>query len=332
MSFNDEHFECTVQPGCYRWVEAASKRAWKPTLHGERLAEWEAREAAVGPTPVLVVVPSDPPSGRDFTYRPLVDVEYAGLFRAFAGTPATPGGIVGFADRYGTLGPVASVRLERPIPELKWHPPYGESFRVWCTEIERLREVVEAWDSLRSGSGRAFGSRIRQTPDSISVVAPNGREHIVADRLRDPSLFDELRDANPWKVGWFFLRQRVNLRFAIHHQLEIRLVWTGHAVPLTWSLVPSGLLDVVWWQFVLAVDGDRNYEQCDCGRWFELSLRANRRSRRYCSNACRSRGYRSREAQAQRFAQQGLSAEEIAARMQRDPKTIRRWLRGADQH
>ncbi len=65
--------------------------------------------------------------------------------------------------------------------------------------------------------------------------------------------------------------------------------------PLALKIIAPTLLGALWLQFMLAVDGQKQYRACaTCGQFFELDPAVARTNRRYCSDACKSRAYRAR--------------------------------------
>jgi hypothetical protein len=61
-------------------------------------------------------------------------------------------------------------------------------------------------------------------------------------------------------------------------------------------LRPNDLLDALWIQLTLAIDGSQNLQTCaECRAWFTIEAGRDRSDKRYCSNACRMRAYRKRK-------------------------------------
>jgi hypothetical protein len=59
---------------------------------------------------------------------------------------------------------------------------------------------------------------------------------------------------------------------------------------------PNDLLDALWTQFALAIDGNQNLRRCAvCRTWFSLEAGEGRSDKLYCSDACRMRAYRKRK-------------------------------------
>jgi hypothetical protein len=79
-------------------------------------------------------------------------------------------------------------------------------------------------------------------------------------------------------------------------------------------------------QFANAVEGGKEYRQCDtCKTWFEVTAHA-RAGAKFCRNACRFRAYRMRQAKAGEFYSQGVAVDVIAERLNSDVETVKGWL------
>jgi hypothetical protein len=60
-------------------------------------------------------------------------------------------------------------------------------------------------------------------------------------------------------------------------------------------LRPDDLLDALWVQLFLAIDGSQNLRTCsECRTWFTVQAGRGRSDKEYCSDACRMRAYRKR--------------------------------------
>ena len=78
---------------------------------------------------------------------------------------------------------------------------------------------------------------------------------------------------------------------------------------------------------VAIAHGRNYYRQCrQCGKWFELSLEANRPTRLFCEDACRYKFYRERIAAAQKLHFEGVTTEAIAQRLETDTATVEGWI------
>src|SRR5262249_29215473 len=95
----------------------------------------------------------------------------------------------------------------------------------------------------------------------------------------------------------------------------------------TRRILPANLLAALWMQFGDAVNEDQHLRSCEtCERWFEVSQKKYRKSRIYCSEACRSSAYRSRKDKAMRMAASGKSVKEIAKALNSTIATVKGWI------
>jgi hypothetical protein len=91
---------------------------------------------------------------------------------------------------------------------------------------------------------------------------------------------------------------------------------------------PADLQGALFLQFAMAIHGNKNYRKCAvCGKWMELVPPATRITRQTCSNACRQQLYRQRFDRAREMASKGKSPREIAAKLETDLATVKRWLK-----
>lgn len=94
------------------------------------------------------------------------------------------------------------------------------------------------------------------------------------------------------------------------------------------EILPINLIGGLWLQLAETIAGRKKHRACKaCGRWFEISPQMYRKSRVYCSEACKSQGYRERKELALRLADEGKTVKEIAAELGSDAKTVKGWLR-----
>ncbi|MBI1918507.1 MAG: hypothetical protein HYS12_27765 [Planctomycetes bacterium] len=87
---------------------------------------------------------------------------------------------------------------------------------------------------------------------------------------------------------------------------------------------PSDLFGVILLQAAIEVDRGHGLRRCQaCRRWFRPRHRADQAT---CSDTCRTRVYRARQGQARQLHAQGKGVREIAAELESDLKTVRKWI------
>jgi hypothetical protein len=251
--------------------------------------------------------------------------QFPALFRTLADTPLSEDGVVRFANQYGGLGVQEQIRLTRG-PKLSLG--IGESGPVWMNEIDAMRRAVQMWDAVRHGNTAWFQEHVH--------VEPKGPEEVWVSYLEEgvlyhrevigPDLAGFVRPNNVRRPTLLFVQRMINTRLRDH--AAPRLLYDSDQDRLGLHLVPENLLGALWLQFARAVDGNKDYRRCGggCGRWMEISLDAHRTHRRFCSDACRNKAYRERQAEARRLYIEGLSVEQIAQQLGADFRAVQRWV------
>ena len=113
----------------------------------------------------------------------------------------------------------------------------------------------------------------------------------------------------------------------LHHRASPHLLWEQSRDRLGLYIVPEGLIGALWLQFARAVERDARFRQCaECTTWFEVAPGRGRTDKQFCSNACRTKAYRKRQAEAVRLHGEGRSLEDIARDLDSDPDTVRGWI------
>jgi hypothetical protein len=187
--------------------------------------------------------------------------ESPSAYLEFAQKPPTEDGIKDLANRYGPLFP------DLPDPP---RPPdgtekaplsiqfSGRRIDEWSSYIVRMRRHVELWKmSIKTGD---FSRIIRAVEGNINPA---------------PGLPLEL-----------FLK-------------EDQVRWIRGRGPLSASarlcIRPPTLVNALWAQLILAIDGKQNLRTCvQCRKWFTVEAGQGRSDKKYCSDACRMRAYRKR--------------------------------------
>ena len=83
-----------------------------------------------------------------------------------------------------------------------------------------------------------------------------------------------------------------------HISMSFNLKDSGESSPVV-TLEPSNLLEAMWVQFGLAVEGLVGFKRClECSNFIEIQPGTSRPDRRYCTDACRMRAYRKRKSNA----------------------------------
>ena len=313
-----------VAQGGYHWVES---HAWNEPADAKRLFLTDGRPTGAAGIGVR-------------QYQPLA--ASSGLFRTFAETEPTLEGIKSFADRYGPLGADLLVRIplyDRPGGE-GFLLGLGEALRDWTNEILVMRDTIRLWEAARRANVETL-SRMIKWQDDGRAVTYESHPGLSLDRLPEPPFYADrttiayegdpiLEHLTPGDViGPALQHVQGVINRRLHGRASPRVLWQPRTGQRSFYLVPHGLIAGLWWQLARAFERDREFRRCiECGTWFEISGASGRSDKLYCSNACRTRVYRKRQAEAARLHAEGRSIEAIARQLESEPATVRGWLAG----
>jgi hypothetical protein len=267
------------------------------------------------PGPFLVCAPRTQRIREIETYDPLQ--RETGLFRTFAGTAISVGGILEFANAFGLLGRDIQTVISRDGP---YRVIWGEPISAWAHEIGSMRIVVALWDWISARNAESLDNFFQwSVPENNKEI---GGEYGGVAVDYDPSIFftnDEISMlgdvsegslAGDWLYGvWgkdlrlgdstqaalWIIRDMLNthLRGRIETSVEVN----GISQRISFQVYASSLIACLWLQLALAIEGNKEYRPCRvCKRWFEISPGVAKKSRVYCSDACRFKAYRDRKA------------------------------------
>jgi hypothetical protein len=317
----DELFERRwgVLEGGYRWVKT---QPWLP------FSETAREDIYLVPAPAI---------GWARVYSPM-GKEYSAVFLAFAETEPTEEGILGFANRYGALRLDEQVILsaeEYPkLPgltessgdvEMYWALGWGEKLSLWQDQITAMRRAITLWQAVNSGKVSELRRYVSWTSERVvkcefedgyyESVALDGGMGGAAPLMRTGDVLIPAR---------YFLHRMINGQLSEHTSMRLLLNEHGNS---ELHVVTHHLLGALWLQFANAVGGNREFRRCaECGTYFEVSPDRARKSKRYCSDACRFKAYRRRQEEARRLYSEGTPIEEIARILESEPSTVERWI------
>jgi hypothetical protein len=293
-------------------------------------------------------------------YHPLQDT--TGLFRTFARTDPTREGIRAFANQYGLLGK----KIERDVM-LPWPPESdnrrpikGERFENWVYELLLMRHVISLWDMTRKNDLDGLARHVHwYSQDRVSYQSTPGRptqespkvfnsdselkwdtqgipyldiKRWIAAPWRRPELFDGLKAGDLIKPALFYIQEVVNT--CLTELVSSRLVWDSEWKELLLRFIPSCLGGALWLQCAQAINGNKDYRQCQesqCKAWFELAPNVARSDKQFCSNACKTRAYRERQRHARQLHAKGTPLQAIVQQMGSDVETVKKWLQQDSQ-
>lgn len=271
-------------------------------------------------------------------YRPLE--QYTGLFRVFAEVEPQREAILAFAERFGSLGGALTTSIplyDRPLGK-GYASGWGESLREWAGEIMAMRWAVELWEAARHGDEQELRSRIIWDDDRMRVRFETHPHVAPAETLqiREPAtwatiamegdgMLEQFVPGDVVQPALFHVQQLANKH--LRGQVSPRLLWDEERTRLHLFLVPEGLIGGLWLQFARAIQRDNEFRRClECDLWFELAPGTARSDKLYCSNACRTKGYRRRQAEAVRLHGEGRQVAVIAEQLQTEVEIVRGWI------
>jgi hypothetical protein len=149
-------------------------------------------------------------------------------------------------------------------------------------------------------------------------------DRVIASRKDEDSAFLELRPGDVIQPAKLFVQETVNKYLS----REVSpLLLRDEKFALEVCFVPKTLLGGLWLQFADAIDKNVTYRRCQqCGTPFAVGAGTARRTKLFCSDACKSLHYRQRQATARSLHAEGRSLADIARRLNTDTETVRGWI------
>jgi hypothetical protein len=231
-------------------------------------------------------------------------LEATGLFRDFAALKPCDGEIREFANRNGLLTDGRLVIAGDDAGDDDADFP-GEPLSVWTQEIARMSFLLQLWELVENKDKRGLAQYIEWTEifghRGFRFKDPQDR-FPARDILGAPWLAQVLRQRDVLTPAQFILDSLVTEQVSgqIDHAIfrDVR-----HRPSL--RCVPRDLRTALWLQFAGAIEGSKEYQQCDeCQTWFEIGSRQGGRSdKRFCSTACRARNWRKTRSTADKSAE-----------------------------
>jgi hypothetical protein len=282
------------------------------------------------------------------------------IYRIFAETPATPEGVLTFANRYGMLF------AEEKRPRFLW-PDQGDSeddssfstvgkrmdrakpverVNDWVHQIWFAAETVALWDLVRNQEHDRLRRRIRwHGKKSVSYVPARAdvfetfpfqsiwnvenldhkKRFLIGSAEKNPEAFATFTPGEVDRPAWLRIHSQINE--VLPANVAPGLFWDHRGSRTVFQDMPLSLLGAIYLQLANAVAGNRPSRRCEvCGRWFELDPAKTRADRRMCSNTCRTKSYRQRQITARDLHARGKSPQAIARALRSDVRTVKNWI------
>lgn len=317
-------FDWLVPSSGYRWINAELR------TEGERTAG-----------PALIPAVSNAES--------FAPESASALFREFADLKPNKEGILAFSNRYGNLGHGSELFPARGSVVDSDGVLRGSMLRGWQLQILHLGFLVEIWDLLVRGDHDRIRRHIKWRDDSkygpavlferspertgsrgIPKIGPS--RTLIASGEVHPELFERFHQDNPLPPAWIYLQEQIDDALSNTEGVAARMKWEMNLDRPVVCYAAPNLLAAVWFQFADAVSNGRTYGRCrECCQWFEVAPDVARTHRRYCSEKCRSKAYRERQDRARQMYAGKKSFSAIAAELESDPPTVKRWITGSKE-
>jgi len=261
----------------------------------------------------------------------------ASLFRQFADLQPNEEAVRDFANDYGLLGVnqvdiVSSRRGDEPGHRYQ----KGEDLDTWSSEIGELSHLLQLSDRLRVGDDAWIGSFLHEDlgieglPEPVKLVytPPPSRslsEVIVASESMRPQLLSDFRRGEWAPAALYALCELVSQKLKEHPvELSLRPGRGRHKTEEV--LTTKNMASFMWLQFEAAVDGEKEYRQCEqCRKWYEVSAEV-REGAKYCRTACRTKAHRRKIARAKKLYESGHTPEAIAGLLDSAEEVVKGWV------
>jgi hypothetical protein len=254
--------------------------------------------------------------------------ETLGLFRTFADVATTEAGIEAFAHRYGLLG--MSETLIAPMET-------GERLSDWRREIIKLRQLIEISEAIKVQNLKLLRRYIhwRGVEDVVFQTwlagnEPDYSEHqsfsIIASKTSRSDVFGKFKQGDVLAPSISYLQQAINDELR-EKAVCARLLWDTGAPSLRLHIVPVSLIGCIWLQFAKAVEGQKEYRQCEnCFGWIEVGGgKASRSDKKFCSPTCKATAHRKKRERARELAARGATSQAIALELNTDITKVKHW-------
>jgi hypothetical protein len=218
---------------------------------------------------------------------------------------------------------------------------YDEPYKMWLREIFRMRQAVLLWDAATArdmatlkryikwdGTNAVWYRHPVSRIPSVAWGMPELFKTLISRKgsetyWKDP--FQSLTPGDVIKPALFYVQNEVNA--SLKRTVVPSLLWDPNYLAMSLHLTPGTLLGCLWLQFAAGINNNTLYREClQCGTPFAVGPGTARMTKLFCSNACRSKNYRERQAKAQRLHAEGRALGDIASELDTDVDTVRAWI------
>lgn len=271
-------------------------------------------------SPILVAI-----RGKADRYYQPMDTE--DLYLQFAKIKQTTKAALTFAKTYGFLSKADDEE-------------YSETVSSWLSEACYLQLAIELWEVVSGNEdlasnfkwdkdkfiyrGTKYTLIIQAQPTGLVTAAPFSSDGKTVT-FNFPKIIN-LKESEKRHVILIYLQRIINEH--VEHSCELFTeLANGH---LESKLYPADLLTAVWLQFSQSIQDNQRFKQCpapECGGWFLIGKKTARKSRVYCSTACKVRAARQKVKEAKQLFDDGTAVENIAIQLNADLDAVKGWIK-----
>ena len=200
--------------------------------------------------------------------------------------------------------------------------------RLWQAATDGDLGVLSEYIKWKSDpTTKAVTSVSYEEPTSgLGIMKPTRSFSLIASELHRPELFGDFTRGDYVGPALHALQAGIN-KILQKHPVNPRLLWDPNHRRMSLYLAPTSLLGAIWLQLAQAIQGNKQYRQCEqCLRWFEVGAQV-REDAKFCKQSCRSKAYRERRKEARQLHESGLSFKEIAKRFDTKVTTVKGWIK-----
>ena len=309
----------------FQWSVPRDGFLWLATKGGKTLDAYLPGRFLTEPFPV---------GGGTYEARFYEPMKESALYLNFARLEPTEDAVLAFANKFGALGDPTSHFIDLvPDSGSEGSPAgKGELLDAWKDAITEMGEITRLWNAARNQDLATLGKQILWKEGQVLYVrepglgrGPKGGGELIAQDNYRPERFLRFDQGDLVLPAMYVVQKHINAN--LDGLLVKRLLWKENENKLAIYDVPKSLYTAMWLQFMRALAADTNYRQCDyCGDWFELNPGIGRKNKRFCSDYHRTASHRKRKTEALKLSAQGMSANDIAAKVDMDLDTVTKWL------
>jgi len=228
------------------------------------------------------------------------------LFMNVAAMECSEDAVLGFTRRYGLLdadGMCSHVRFgytyDAEADPDERAERFGQSLETWYATIRQLKLAVDLWDA----------SKLPTDDDACRTLRRLELAEIPEVHGRDPFSVAHAAYFGPGNVRIAFTREdaRKAVQALVLAEFDGEVTWSfGRALPHNrdvLELTPESLRSGLWLQFAAALAAESQFKTCEyCGHFYDGSTA--RKSKKYCSDSCKSANWNRDHPSKVREAQQ----------------------------